>query len=110
MTDKKLLEAAARAAGIDIEWAQPGRFGGPWATENGVAYTFWNPLTNDAEALRLAVKLNIAVTPDTRFGMVHAELLGAVNSTISEDYGNDPYAATRRAIVRAAAEIWGALK
>lgn len=94
-TDRELLELAARAAGID-GWYEPEYLsfikssGGPW-----------NPLPDDGDALRLAVKLGILVDV-TRFattaianGDVHAK----------EKHNGDPYAATRRAIVRAAAAI-----
>jgi hypothetical protein len=56
----------------------------------------WNPLTDDGDALRLAVKLDLIVT------------IGAArdcDGRLSLDNSDDPYAATRRAIVRAAAEI-----
>ena len=50
MTDKELLESAARAAGYVL-------------LTNGQAYSQdagnfdWNPLTNDGDALRLAVHM-----------------------------------------------------
>lgn len=57
---------------------------------------FWNPLTDDGDALRLVVKLGI----DVVFweGFVTAEYE-------REMYKDDPYAAVRRAIVKAAAEM-----
>jgi hypothetical protein len=61
----------------------------------------WNPLTDDGDALRLTVKLGLVITPN-----YHAEQqsLGVIEFTGIED-SPDPYAPTRRAIVRAAAEI-----
>jgi hypothetical protein len=51
----------------------------------------WMPLADDGDALRLAVKL---------------DLFDAATLTYEpEEYRTDPYAATRRAITRAAAEI-----
>lgn len=88
MTDKELLELAANAAEIDIQWFKHanGTTGGPYVGNSG-----WNPLTNDGDALRLAVKLGIDVG-DAQFRWY-------------DKTSTDPYAATRRAIVCAAAEI-----
>ena len=107
MTDREYLELAAKAAGIELRWHP-----------DGTAYSdsrckdywgVWNPLTNDGDALRLAVKLfmfvdSAAGAPDS-FG---AELVRAGNEVVDKTEPrthDDPYAATRRAIVRAAAEI-----
>ncbi len=94
MTDRELLELAARAAGIDLDWDVPPK-SPPWrmtgeGEDRGPAAQ-WNPLTDDGDALRLAVKLGL----DGDF----------VTLMISSKHDGDPYAATRRAIVRAAAEI-----
>lgn len=102
MTDRELLELAAKAAGINLQW-----MGGPVEVRDGII-TAWNPLFDDGDALRLAVKLNLHVEidfdemlPEVRvYGpWVYEDLAG-----IYED-GSDPYTATRRAITRAAAEI-----
>lgn len=97
MTDKELLELAAKAAGINLQW-----MGGPVAVRDGVVITAWNPLFDDGDALRLAVKLEINVLRSAgEAGARHPSIKGWV----IEDASRDPYAATRRAIVRAAAEI-----
>ena len=88
MTDREYLELAAKAAGIDIEWQPCG-----WAHDNNTGCE-WNPLTNDADALRLAVKLHLPV-----------EAMIAFVAEREPDWHKDPYAATRRAITRAAAEM-----
>jgi hypothetical protein len=100
MTDRELLEAAAKAAGVYY-----------WIDRDSVlthgdtpgAIREWTPLTDDGDALRLAVKLRMNVHLDSN--MVDVDPDGV--SWFSEAYGDDPYAATRRAIVRAAAEIGG---
>lgn len=96
MTDRELLELAAKAAGLTIVGSIPSMLhGDDWleTTDNGPDM-FWNPLQNDGDALRLAVKLNLFQEPAfTLYGLIPASI---------EQY---PYAATRRAIVRAAAEI-----
>ena len=90
MTDRELLENAAKAAGLP--WDQ-------WVI-NGDAS--WNPLTDDGDALRLAVKLGICFGPNLDGDMAVA--FGSDGRNITEEHGDDLYAATRRAIVRAAAE------
>lgn len=91
MNDRELLEAAAKAAGLPIEFDE-GTCNGWWPngrTSTGDVDEWWNPLTDDGDALRLAVKLRITNLPLLSEGHV------------------SPYAATRRAIVRAAAAMAG---
>ena len=93
MNDRELLELAAKAAGIEVEWSDiTGCF---WSDGDS-----WVPLTDDGDALRLAVKLGLCVRIDNRVGFSWVK--GFEGST---SHDNDPYAATRRAIVRAAAII-----
>jgi len=97
MTDKELLEQAAKAAGIDhkrLPHAWPNRFDDDQ----------WNPLTDDGDALRLAVKLDMSVISCMEEKEVGVTVLETALE-IYEQHNDDPYAATRRAIVRAAAEI-----
>lgn len=101
MTDKELLELAAKAAGIVGEWNGLGLEIG----SAGIGYREWNPLTDDGDALRLAVKLRIEVEP-----WIHGDSAcsrAAVREVLIDEphYGDDPERATRRAIVRAAAAI-----
>lgn len=110
MNDKNLLEMAAKAAGIDGEW-RDNYTGDYYYTGNtyGIMYlpedgnwTIWNPLTDDGDALRLAVKLDIDINP--RWGdECCTQAIGG--DFFYEERGSDPLAATRRAIVRAAAAI-----
>lgn len=98
-TDIDLLELAAKAAGVDgkVRLVQK-----PYSNEYtlGVGKYRWNPLQSDGDALRLAVKLRI--TPHIDGNMTEAE---STEGFADEAHLNDPYAATRRAIVRAAAAI-----
>jgi hypothetical protein len=64
----------------------------------------WNPLTEDDDALRLAVKLGIVPSVDKTRASAMVSLDDVYWCDLSE-VSNDPHAATRRAIVRAAAEI-----
>lgn len=62
MSDRELLENAARAAGY--QWKEvperPETNPGLWLTNP--MHTCWNPLEDDAAALRLAVTLGIEIT------------------------------------------------
>lgn len=118
MTDRELLEMAAKAAEIkSTGWIKKSH---EWFQCDGVGFNdeydcqqLWNPLTDDGDALKLAVKLNLR--------LVHHPVLNQVlvrpyhsnewEDEAREDCENhpDPYAATRRAIVRAAAEIGKAM-
>ena len=101
MTDRELLELAAKAANLQIKWDDQNQ---TYATCNahGNMFDDWDPLNDDGDAFRLAVKIGI----DIGWGWDENNKPSIV--LIYEhvvDLGNDPYAATRRAIVRAAAEI-----
>lgn len=108
MTDRELLEAAAKAAGIDL-WHEDVFTNGLTQKVSDRGVLCWNPLTNDDDALRLAVQLKIE--PRQTFDMAsalypagNANGFAVCNETYSMHNG-DPYAATRRAIVRAAAAM-----
>ena len=101
MTDRELLELAAKAA--EYEYAKNGGY----IVVDGIPGN-WNPLTDDGDALRLAVKLKLAIRPLDKCVFVESDpetLLGQSQFSELEMYGSDPHLATRRAIVRAAAEI-----
>lgn len=107
MKDKELIDLAARSVGgvelvPDMGWiaVDAGGNRGAW----------WNPLGDDGDAMRLAVQLRIDIEFDG--GKVQAWFVtprpGWDNGAVwqwTEPLGGDPYAATRRAIVHAAAEM-----
>lgn len=101
--DKELLELAAKAYGIEVvhmcDPVESGETGSDFFHADG---KYWNPLTDDGDALRLAVKLGLAISVSIPLDGV---MVGTHTEAAEEQLGNDPYAATRRAIVRAAAEI-----
>lgn len=105
-TDRELLEAAAKAAGMVVEWTYYVGDGenGQMVTADGYV---WNPITDDGDAFRLAVKLGMAVSVEFQVGST-AALWGPPTGTVRELHGDDTDAATRRAVVRAAAAIGGA--
>jgi hypothetical protein len=94
MTDRELLEAAAKAADMpntgEVFALGLKLLDGP--------HNYWNPLQDDGAALRLAVRLNIPVIPyddETSTGTV---------GVVAKNWGSKE-ANTRRAIVCAAAEM-----
>jgi len=115
MTDRELLELAAKAAGIEYDKAasfppdgKTYSFFGLWLVIEGEpnerTRRRWNPLTDDGDAFRLAVKLRFRICTPTTDSDCALVTLGDVRA-YSEDEYTDPYTATRRAIVRAAAEL-----
>ena len=95
MTNRELLELAAKAAGVGGQW----EFG--YRDANGRA---WNALEDDGDALRLAVKLRLEVIPFEGGGVDVARWVNGLQSVHVSEADINEYAATRRAIVRAAAE------
>jgi hypothetical protein len=93
MTDRELLEAAYAAY-------RPGENYTRLVNDAGSDY--WNPLTDDGDALRLAVKLRLVLFLEIPRIGIGPRMDGP---EVYLDEGEDEYAATRRAIVRAAAEI-----
>ena len=100
--DKELLERAAKAAGLDVWTCIDGNY---YTSNNVSAELPWNPLTDDGDAMRLAVKLKIDVCWNNNEGPWEVNAWPRIGIGSGEDENNDSYAATRRAIVRAAAEI-----
>lgn len=111
MTDRELLEKAAKAHGgipMRCVGAVPGLY---CCDEPGKPpiHLQWNPLADDGDALRLGVKLgvNLVISPEAAISDARVPLKGGHWCT-EPHIGSDSAAATRRAIVRAAAEIWDA--
>ena len=112
-TDRELLELAAKAAGIEGKWTEWDHAYGDYR-EHGIDYggrTLWNPLDDDGDALRLAARLYLDINQfpatDGYVGMVEIWRNGDGDPAHVEyvKVGDDRLIATRRAIVRAAAEI-----
>ncbi len=109
MDDRQLLEAAAKAAGYDALAAMYGwdEISGGVLLDANDPPAIWNPLTDDGDALRLAVKLSINVVPNyyAEWHTGSGKTFKAGREFTTEQDQDDLYAATRRCIVRAAAEI-----
>lgn len=105
-TDRTLLELAAKAYGLP--WV---RIDDLWYDKEKCTTHNWNPLTDDGDALRLAVKCSIDVWFDDECKRVGTNyMLGGIGYNEEEKWLNcTKEEATRRAIVRAAAEIGKAM-
>lgn len=115
MTDIEMLGLAAKAAGLS--YIKPtedysGSLGLCLCDEHGRPVMDWRPLTDDGDALRLAVSLRLWVQVNDRCAAWAQQdgesILGPAAASamvMFSDENSDPRAATRRAIVRAAAEI-----
>ena len=110
--DRELLELAAKAAGfLNWTWRGESLFVETGHSRGDTGF-HWNPLTDDGDALRLAVKLKMTV--DTNWWNYDQcefsdTTFVSTTKTFEEQHKGDPYAATRRAIVRAAAAIGKAM-
>lgn len=109
MTDRELLERAARAAGIKGRLlsflGMEERYGLTQAIYDEDAGTYWNPLEDDGDALRLAVKLGMTVAIDNvdRQTRILNEFDAVM--VVHEHFDGGPDRATCYAVVRAAAAM-----
>ena len=118
MNEKELLEKAARASGIELQLDDDGVL--LWAGDGFVlpfSSKAWNPLTDDGDALRLAVKLRISLIHEQEY--MGGPVLETVEATspMREDWsrhvetecineqGCDEMARVRLDITRAAAAM-----
>lgn len=87
---KELIKLAAKASRIDID-----------------KFTGWNPIDDDGDALRLAVKLEFDIQQETNNVYVLYWFDQSMKDVeaITTYVGDDRFAATRLAITKAAAEI-----
>lgn len=137
-TDRELMELAAKAANVFLTPEQFAKeCASPWEPSmepfyderRGVMTGYrtwygsdgeivgwehfdWSPLTDDGDAFRLAVKLGIKLELNPAWVYARAVITKYEYLQIEEGWANgfnDPCAATRRAIVRAAAEIGRAM-
>jgi hypothetical protein len=107
MTDRELIELAAKAEGRQIAWDARGAY----TVVDGISGgNVWNPIESDADAFRLAVKLRIKIWGVTADGRESSCLMPIHGQVIEPVLGDDALAATRRAITRAAAEIGKAME
>jgi hypothetical protein len=99
-TDRELLEAAYAAY-------RPGQ--NYIRLINDAGREYWNPINDDGDALRLAVNLRLTVNCSYDDVAICGQEF-TQKEVFIERNGEDPLAATRRAIVRAAAAIGKEMK
>jgi len=106
MIDNRLLELAAKAASLEVRHFALSGFNIMSGNDMGKT---WNPLTDDGDALRLAIKLNLKIVPDPEMLRTEVEYgedeLGDPKWLAVHWEDLDACAATRLAIVKAAAVI-----
>lgn len=126
MIDRELLMLAAKAAGInppmtlypdgEVSFSMDVGFKAASGIGAGVDVRGWNPLEDDGDALRLAVALGLTVICDhnnsdaccvsTSDGAISVEeFSGLFGEFVGDGVVERDFVTTRRAIVRAAAEI-----
>ena len=119
MTDREMLELAAKAGGYARhEYVENSARDGRVVTGHydSLLEVCINPRTDDGDALRLAVKLGLHITQYPIYDEPKHSAIAKKSARLLDDtcvdtcvgievYDSDPYAATRRAITRAAAEI-----
>lgn len=116
MTDRELLELAAKAAELDVRWehwpsTSRGAFylpNGQSSERHGEGLAQWNPIADDGDALRLAATLGIDIEWRADGRVAAYRHANGYCFTAFESSREDRAANVRRAIVRAAAEIWRA--
>lgn len=104
--NEEMLEYAAKAVGFVIDqmtWSGAWiyKFDAPTDMHGEHPIFLWNPLSDDGDALRLAVKLRI----DINFYLDYIRVYSTDIGIITEYFNEDANAATRLVIVRAAAQI-----
>jgi hypothetical protein len=111
MEDRELLEMAAKAAGYKIEWVR--NSGCFYRCEEEIGREEWNPLDDDGDAFRLLISccfdMVLDCYPEKSLDAKRKPFRIRIWSRgwIKEDFDGSTAQAisTRRAIVRAAAEI-----
>jgi hypothetical protein len=116
MNKLELLLSAAKAISLKhVDYSQvdyDGSYGLMVVDEHGRTMFLWNPLENDSDAFKLAVKLRITVSftdceccATVFHRLVEDEISVRFSNTFSDNETSCAYAAARLAIVRMAAEI-----
>lgn len=117
-TDRELIELAAKAAGYKVTWNEHWNCFAhvvPISTTNpptlsGLRHA-WQPLEDDGDALRLAVKLGMDICNPHQYNVALATIetkcsyCGGDYSESFADISQCTYAGVRRSIVLAAAKI-----
>lgn len=117
-SDRELLELAAKAAGYSFKWFKVKQWKkmksriGPYRYCTGTIEVYgnhhskpWSPLSDDGDALRLAVQLDMYIEVNRVDEVVTVTGVYSGEHRAVEMFGDCMFAATRLAIVRSAALI-----
>lgn len=101
--DRELLEAAAKASGLDFRWDAGflGEVEEPTVFDEEGFGDYWNPLVDDGDALRLAVQTGEPFVVRTRC----VTTMGGLKEDFDPSIRGDDLRAVRRIIVRAASIV-----
>jgi hypothetical protein len=109
-TEREMLEFAAKAFGITLDFTVRGDFPPYYINERG-GHSSWNPLTNNSDCAAMCAKLKIATTWGITYDFVDCSvgLFASSNETRSwlRDHNNDRESAWRYAATMVAAKIGG---
>lgn len=112
MTDQELVRLAAKAHGVHLDEKLTPWFtysdadGFQWLSNDGRrVLASYNPLHNMADAANMMADLQICLSFGSLLVGAHYILLNAAPRTVTVEIGGDRRAATKRAIVTAAAAI-----
>lgn len=101
--DRALLEAAAKAAKVDVLYCRLGLDGELRPHFELPSGEWWSPLADDGDALRLAVCLGLDLALSNNSPRIGPQAWCPARKDFIAGWGSDRNAATRRAIVLAAA-------
>lgn len=108
MIEELILKQVAKAAGVshqNIYFADKGLRTGQYTNGYSMQITWWNPKSDNADSLDLAVRMKVCVHTDVCVDeepATSAHIFGMPFCT--EVHGKDPLTATRLAIFRAVIE------
>jgi len=106
MTDRELLEAAAKAYGlIEHRYADGVGMMAAYTPQDGFHGPWWSSLEDDGDALRLAVKLHLTLRLYMGHACAQTTVPGGPSVYIDETDPLNPAKAARRAVTRAAAAM-----
>jgi hypothetical protein len=106
VTNRELISEAAKAIGIELDWGIPAKSSTPWMItgegEDRGPSCPWNPIEDDGDALRLAISLDMSITPNKPEQSTTVSCSGMQRRVF---WSGGEMIATRLAIVRLAAEV-----
>ena len=109
MTDREMLELAAKAAGYNYSWSERYECAEIWSDGDKVK-KFWQPHVDDGDALRLTVKLGLGISfgqyaPLDIYSVYISKVEGGDELAVGCISDGDEFGVVRLAITRAAAAI-----